>query len=499
MEKIKITFVYPDFENLGVEYLMAVCLEDGHEVDFVYYQAEDPYLGRKAKTISFQQIAKKIAKAQPHIVAFSCVTDNYQYQLLCARTLKEIMPEVITIFGGVHPTAVPEKVLRNTEVDCVAIGEAEKSLSDFLREGKKDDMFILPENPIEGIVFKKQDKLVGKFKEGPFVDLNELPFPYKTPFFLSLKDSSHEYRIITSRGCPYSCSYCFNSYLHKLREKNFIRQRKVDNVIDELIWAKVHYSPKYILFVDDSFTTNMEWIFEFCNRYKKEIGLPFGCIANPYYINRKIAAALSSAGCINMQIGIQSLSEELCSKILRRKSNNDRIAESIKDLKEVGIMVQVDHMLGIPDDTLKLQEESALFYNKYRPNLISIFWLTYYPKTSIVEIAKQKGILTKNNISNVEEGKRLIEGSYLAGGSMSNPKPYYSISLLFNWLPILPRWLINFLVHSRLYRIFRIKNYFISTALPRVIQSIFNQKDFRGRSHIIRFIDKTFLQNSKDR
>ncbi|MCK5058335.1 MAG: cobalamin-dependent protein [Candidatus Aminicenantes bacterium] len=243
----KITFVYPDFESLGVEYLMAVCRNDGHMVDFVYYQAEDTYLGRIEKNIPFQQIAKKIADTQPHIVAFSCVTDNYLFQLRCAKDLKEIMPNVITIFGGVHATAVPDKVLQNAEVDCVAVGEAEKSFSDFLKEGKIDDKFILPDKPIKGIVYK-------------------------------------------------------------------------------------------------------------------------------------------------------------------------------------------------------------------------------------------------------EEGKRLTKESYLTGGSMSNPKPYYSISLLLNYLPILPKFLVSFLVYSRFYRMFRIKNFFISTAIPRFIQSIFNPKDFRGRSHIIRFVDKTFVQ-----
>ncbi len=493
----KITFVYPDFESIGIEYLMAVCLEDGHEVEYVYYQAEDVYLGKKRKAIAFGEIAKKISETHPHIAAFSCVTDNYQYQLCCAMALKEIMPSVITIFGGIHPTSVPEKVLQNDEVDGIAIGEAEKSFSDFLRSGNVDTTFILPENHIEGMVFKKQGRLIGEFKEGALADLNELPFPHKTPFFSSLKDSRHEYRIITSRGCPYSCSYCFNSYMPKLRGKCIIRQRTVDNVIRELVFAREYYSLKHILFFDDSFTSNMEWIFEFCRRYKKEIGLPFACIANPHYLNTKIIESLSSAGCINMQVGIQSLSEGLCGSILHRKNDRVKIVQAIDDLRRFGIMVQVDHMLGIPGDTLKIQEEGALFYNKYRPNLISIFWLTYYPKTPIVEIAKQKNLLTDNDINRIEEGKSLTEESYLTGGSTSNPKPYYSISLLFNYLPILPKWLISFLVHSRLYRILRIKNYYISTALPRVIQSIFNRKDFRGRSHIIRFIDKVFFQRLK--
>ena len=114
-----------------------------------------------------------------------------------------------------------------------------------------------------------------------------------------------------------------------------------------------------------------------------------------------------------------------------------------------------------------------------------------------MEIARQKGILTENDINNIEEGKRLTEADMLTGGSMKNPEHYYGVWVLFNYLPILPRWLINFLVHSRLYRTFRTKNYFISTALPRVVQSILNRKDFRGRNHIIRFLDKMFLQRFK--
>lgn len=478
---------------------MAVCLADGHQVDLVYYEAEDTYLGEKAKTVPFQRIAKKIAETQPDIVAFSCVTDNYQYQLGCAKALKEIMPNVITVFGGVHPTAVPEKVLRSSQVDCVAIGEAEKSFSDFLREGTRNHAFELPSNAIRGIVFKKDDKLVGELIEGPLADLNRLPFPHKTPFFSSSKDSSHEYRIMTSRGCPFSCSYCFNSSSHELRGKSIVRQRTADNVIDELEWAKSRYSLKHILFVDDSFATNAKWVFEFCDRYRKEIGLPFACTGNPYHMTRQIAEALHSAGCVNMQIGIQSLSEELCQKVLRRKSNNGRIAQVIKDLKDIGIMVQADHMLGIPGDTLKLQEESILFYNNSRPDLISVFWLTYYPKTSIVEDAKQEGILTESDVDMIEEGKKLTERSYLTGGSLKNPDPYYGISLLLNYLPVFPKWLVSFLIHTRLYRMLNFDNYLISTVLPRVVRSFLDPRDFRGRTHIIRFVDKIFFQRLRRR
>lgn len=463
---VKITFVYPDFESIGVEYLMAICKKEGHSVGFVFYNAEDTYLARKLKP-DYSEIANKIANTKPDFVAFSCVTNNYKYQLQCAKEIKKIMPNVITIFGGVHTTLLPKYVLENKEVDCVAIDESELSLPLFFKGYSNNKL-------IKGIVYKKNNKIIGDFVGGDLIDLEVLPFPYKKPFFSVLKEMENKYRIVTSRGCPYSCSYCFNSYLCKLRGKSIFRQRTVDNVINELKWAKSNYHLKYISFLDDCFTSNSEWIIEFCKKYKENINLPFTCISNPFYLDRKKIEVLSSVGCINIQIGIQSLSKKICSEVLNRKSNNSKLVKVLKDLKDFKIMVQVDHMLGIPKDTLELQEKSLLFYNKHRPNLIIIYWLTYYPRIEIKGLKKEYK-------------------SYLVG----NNSEYYAISLLFNYLPILPKRLVSFLVHSRLYRIFKIKNFVIATAFPRAIQSIFNKNDFRGRSHIIRFISTIINRRKK--
>ncbi|MHC4242616.1 MAG: B12-binding domain-containing radical SAM protein [Planctomycetota bacterium] len=494
----KITFVYPDFESIGVEYLMAICIQEGYLVDFIYYQAEDISLNRREKKIAFPKIAEKIVNTKPQIVAFSCVSDNYQFQLSCARAVKELMPHIVIIFGGIHVTAVPKKVIQNPEVDCVAIGEAEKSFLEFLKQCKINNSCILPNKPVQGIVYKKDGKIIGQFEEGKLADLNSLPFPHKELVYSSLNALSFDYHIMTSRGCPYSCSYCFNAYLQQLRGRSIIRQRSVDNVISELLWAKDTYSPKYILFLDDSFTTNKDWICEFCNHYKKRINLPFSCIAIPNYIDKEKAEILSWAGCIDMQIGVQSIAEKkICNKILNRRTSNDNIAKVIKILRDVGIIIQVDHMLGIPGDTLQIQEESVLFYNKHRPNRISVFWLTYYPKTPIVDFAKQKGVLSENDIRNINEGKRLTSETSYTGGSMKNPKPFYAISFLLNYISFFPKPLLRFVISTRLYKIFSIKNFFLSTVFPRVIQSIFCRKDFRGRSNIFRFINKTFYNTSK--
>ena len=489
-EKFKITFVYPDFESIGIEYLMSLCLRAGHEVELVFYRAENAYLGKRQKEISFKTIALKIAKTNPDLVAFSCVTDNYQYQLHGARALKKIRPRMTTIFGGIHPTAVPKTVLQEPAVDAVAIGEADISFIQFLKNSqKKDGQFTLPNKKIKGVVFKKNGKQRGEFKEGDLVNLDTLPFPYKDPFLQSLKETTFKYAIITSRGCPYDCSYCLQSTIHKMRGKRIVRQRSAANVIEELLRAKKKYQFKIVYFMDDLFTVNKKWLLRFLALYRRKIGLPFGCATHPECLDKKLAKLLGSAGCIFASFGVQSLSPGLSREVLNRMLNKKKIIQTIKYLKQAGIMVQADHILGIPGDTLKNQEEAVLFYNQHRPDLVSVFWLTYYPKAPIVQTAFNQGILSRRDIEKIERGEKVANGTFHDGGSMKDPKPYYSFQLILNYLSFLPEWLIRILVKSGGYRFLRIRNFYLATALPRIIKSATDKRDFWGRSLLISFFN----------
>ncbi|GAB4438902.1 MAG: radical SAM protein [bacterium] len=402
---LNITFVYPDFENLGVEYLMSLCKEQGHNVNLVFYCAEDPYTGIKSKSLDYKAIAKRIVETKPDVAIFSCITDNFRHQLNCATELKSINPEIYVIFGGIHVTAVPHKVIRQGAVDAVAIGEGEVSIPTFLAEYERNKTVTLLNSEIDGIVYKKEGFLVGSYLPGKSWDLDKIPFPAKEQFYKAMGYVPKEYYIITSRGCPYKCSYCYNSL-----DKIPLRRRSVDNVIAELKGAKEKFKIKYVHFCDDSFTTNWDWVKEFSKSYKKEIALPFLCSVNPLLINKEIIGYLKDAGCVDIQIGVQSLSEKLCREVLKRKTDNKKIKEALLLIKEAKMMVQVDQMLGIPGDSLEIQEESLLFYKELKPNLVSVFWLTYYPGTEIVTIAKERGILTDEDVQRIEEGYKLAEG-----------------------------------------------------------------------------------------
>ena len=493
---MRVAFVYPDFESLGVEYLMAACQAEGYETAFFYYESEDVFLAQK-KVVDFRKEAATVADWRPHVVAFSCVTDNYRNQLEFARVLKEIRQEIVTLFGGVHVSIVPDRVLANREVDCVAVGEADGALRQLLRQGKCGDRgFQFPDKAICGTVFKRDGKIVGDFQPAQHNDLDGLPFLDKTQVYAKIPGAALEYRTMTGRGCPFRCSYCFNSYWHKVSPKPVMRRRSPGNVIEELKEAKTRYSPGIVRFLDDCFTTDVNWLHDFCARYKSEIGLDFTCITHPHLVSGDVARTLKESGCVWVEIGIQTLSPEIFEEVLDRKTDTEKISGALDCLRANGIPVQVDHMLGIPGDTLEIQEKSLLFYNSHRPYLIGIYWLTYYPGTAILKIAERRGLITAAESEALKDGVRVRNGSVVAGGDMTEPGRFLAVAFIMNWLPFLPRFVVKFLVSTRLYRVFRTGNYWIVTVLPRVLRCLIDRRDIRGRYHVKRFLKKLFGRNT---
>ncbi|MCX5713933.1 MAG: cobalamin-dependent protein [Candidatus Omnitrophica bacterium] len=218
-------------------------------MELVFYLTGGTFLDLKKQSVSFGDIAKRVAATKPHLVAFSSVTDNYRMQLNCAQEIKKILPDVTTIFGGVHPTLVPELVLKEKSIDAIAIGEAEISFLAFLDECRvSGGRLIFPKFPVNGIIFKREGDIIGDAREGELADIDTLAFVYKKKFYQSFRSFSYAYTTITSRGCPYICSYCFHSHLYSLRGKTAFRQRKVGNIISEILQAKRDYAPRYIWF-----------------------------------------------------------------------------------------------------------------------------------------------------------------------------------------------------------------------------------------------------------
>ncbi len=487
--KPRILFVYPDFENLGIEYLMSILRENGYVADLFFYRAFNPYFNLRYQP-DYKKLAEKIVSLDPQITCFSTLTDNFKYQLALANEIKKIKKTIYVIFGGIHTTAVPEIVLAHSCVDAIAIGESEISLLNFLNEFELiDSQLILPKKKIKGIVYKYNGSLVGDIEEGELIDLNQLPLPYKEPFYKAMPYLKREYLVMSGRGCPFACTYCFNDFYRQFRGSSIIRQRTVDNVIKELIWSKERFNIKYVHFADDTFGHDKEWLRDFSNEYKKHVKLPFLCSINPLFIDEEKVKLLKAANCQDIQLGVQSFSEDLCKKVLNRPSSTEKIIYAIDIIKKNGIFVQADHMIGIPDDSIKNNEEAVLIYNEHRPNLISLFFLKYYPKTTITRYALEKKYLSEQDVKNIEMA------SFSSGHLHWNRhigRDYRGLAFIYNYLPFLPRKLVKLIIKKRFYKYLSFNSYFMVTALPRILISLFDRRYFTGCGYIIRFFYELF-------
>lgn len=459
---MKITFVVMGWENISVEYLSAYLKQRGHNVSLAYEQSlfdDKNYLCIPFVSGFLDQgsnIIKQVIDTSPDIVAFSVLAVTYQWALQRAGEIKRIL-DVPIVFGGVHAITCPERIIDKKQVDIVALGEGEYALADLLDSMRAGE----PDTSLEGFWFKSRSKEIIKNSRRALIeDLDSMPFPDKDLFapFVPIKNY---YLAVTNRGCPYSCTYCSVSYQTGLERnlENFkkVRERSPDSVIEELRINKEKYNYKWIDFRNAVFSPSKSWVLEFCEKYIREINLPFRIFSHPLLINEETSIALKEAKCFAIQIGLESYDPHVRMKILKRPETNEQIHQAIDILERVKVTYSLDYILGLPEQTVGELKEAAKFFSNlkycYR---ISPFMLSYLPKLEIVDFAIKHGLLDKSEPDRIEEG---LHGNYMDKGSEMDKgerKHMETYKLLFRSMSFMPTWLRKFFYKSKIYFIFYI-------------------------------------------
>lgn len=448
---MKVALVARGVENIGLEYLSAALKNKGHSVHLIF----DPSLFKSfyfynkflAKCFNYKDIIiDEIKNINPDLVGFSVLSDDFSWALSLSSFIKT-RKNIPVIFGGLHPTLVPELVIKHDEVDYICIGEGEEAIGELADSLEHND----DGSHINNIWAKRNGRIVNN----PIRRLNEkldnLPFPDKDIFYQQYPVFVRQsYKIITSRGCPNACSYCYNSYLKKIYANNgkYLRRRSVDNVISELIIAKQKYKSKIITFLDDTFVCDDDWLNEFAEKYRKAISLPFFCTIHPSFVNKKNVRLLKMSGCKVVNMGVQDLSEVIRGKILNRNDNNIDIKRAIRLIKKSGIFIYTTVILGLPTQREKELRDTIITLNEYRPDVADSNWLRYYPKTSILESAVEHNILTRDDIERINNSYEFKP--YGLGGHSFSVKVLRYRNLLF-LSGILPKKMIIWILRRNLY------------------------------------------------
>lgn len=454
------TLVAMGAENISLQVISAMLKKHGHKVTLAYDQSlfndmnylSKPWLARLLdhKTTVLHQVIE----SQPQLVGFTVMTPTYQWALNLASEIKKYL-DVPVIFGGPHPTLLPELVLRNTCVDMVCVGEGDFAMLDLCNciesgENRTD---------IQNIWFKQNGGMIKNVSGKQIRNLDELPFPDKELFapHVPIKNS---YLSVTARGCPFACTYCHLSFEAKMAKENNghrLRERSVESVLKELSVNRKKYQFEWVDFRNNTFTANRKWVTEFCEKYPKRIGLPFKIFGHPLTIDEMIASKLKQAGCFSVQLGIESYSEQVRTSILKRHETNEEIQRCVEAMDKVGLPYSCDYILGLPTQTEEELIEAALFFisrkNCYR---ISPFMLEYMPKAEITEIGILHGELSEQDVRDLEEGKH---SHYLSTGSIGkNPeklRTFMVFRVLFRLIPYMPKSFAKYIVRKKMYRFLR--------------------------------------------
>ena len=208
-------------------------------------------------------------------------------------------------------------------------------------------------------------------------DLDSLPFPDRDLILSNsyLKDTSKK-TFYTSRGCPYSCTYCSNNHFNKLyKGQKIVRRFSVDRVIEEIKYVRSRYRCNFIKFGDDLFALKADdWLSEFSAKYREEVGLPFNCYLRIDSINEELLSLLKNANCHSVHLSIDSTNENIREDILKRKSklNNSQMIYKLRLINSYGIKTWVNYMLAVPMSSLKddlstigLSKDGRVSYTHY--------------------------------------------------------------------------------------------------------------------------------------
>lgn len=346
-------------------------------------------------------LIKRVQQSKPDIVAFSSMTGPHQWDLWTASQIKKHF-NLLTIFGGPHPTFFPE-MINHPVVDIVCRGEGEQATLELLNCLDKNQPF----SHIQNLWFKK-DGSVQKNQVRPLIeDLDQIPFVDRELYYQEaplLKDLPFK-RFMTGRGCLYNCTYCFNHALRKLYlgKGKYIRKRSVENVLNEIKQVKEKYKLKVVRFSDDTFILDINWLEEFSQRYKKEIGLPFSALGRPNEINERVVKALKEAGCFYLYFGIESGNQKIRNQVLKRNVSDEQIFQAAGLCKKYGLKFGTYNMIGMPGETLDQAFETIKINNLIKADASTCNVLEPYPGTEIAAYAQELGVLDKNfNVDNFD-------------------------------------------------------------------------------------------------
>lgn len=367
---------------LGIAYMAGVLQENNIDVEILDASAED---------MDFKDVEKELLKRKPDLVALTVLTPTIGRALETAQVVKETLPDSIVVMGGYHPTFNFIETLEDENVDIVIRGEGEYVMLNLVQALENQSSL----HDVKGIVFEdKNSKEIVVNPEAPLIqDLDELPFPALNLLpmkkYRLLDMDTHMTTMITTRGCPMQCSFCSSAAMHGKK----IRERSVENIVDEIEYLKTNYDIDTIAFMDDTFTLKKRKVMAICDEIlKRNIEIMWGCTSRVDTLDEKLLKKMKEAGCITIFIGVESADQQQLDNMCKN-TTIAKIENAFKIAHKLKIRTIASVALGMPGDTKEIMNKTVKFVHKLKPNYAIYSLATPYPGTRFYKEAFEKNLI----------------------------------------------------------------------------------------------------------
>ena len=400
---MKILFVWPNYDcpiglSIGVSYLSAILKQRGYETSILHIceALGTPFI--------LEELLIKIEEISPDLIAVSTGENHYADMEKLCKKVKNRSPHIKIILGGIHVTLNGETVFTKESVFDYAIrGEGEDAITELVDSiacGKQITNINNVWFKIKNEIIKNPMRPLRQNFTLPNMDLENWEFEKITKLRRGWVNVS------MNRGCPYRCTFCHNlSEVRVLQqdfgtkgisntELHYLRLRDIDNMIQELCWIKETYPfVKAFPFVDDTFTFDREYMKKFFAEYKKKVYLPFVCLTTINDVDDDLLQVMKEANCDLIRFGIESTSDRICKKIIRRKFSQEKMISVFQKCHDIGLRTFSYNIIAHPSETREEMKSTMRWNARLKPSGIRVSLGYPFRGTDYYEIAKQMDLI----------------------------------------------------------------------------------------------------------
>lgn len=407
---MKILFVYTNINgyhcdnyHFGVGSLVQTVINEGHDASVKILLTKD----------EFHEFECEIQKNRPDLIGFSSVSSQFPHIKQLSEIAKKVSKDIITICGGVHPTLAPQEILKSQYLDFFIMGEGELAFTEFLRRIEAKGNYLDSPN----LCYVKEGKLVKNDLCPLVTNLDELPIPNKTiyPYYVNSIQRTKVAPFFFTRGCPFTCTYCFNQSFAALygRYRNYPRFRSAEICIQEIEQVMERYS-KDIEFADigdDIFGACDSWRAEFCAKYKERIykkyGMKFMILMRVEMCTTdKLLSMLKDAGCFKIFFGVESGDEQQRRDVLDRRMPDVTIVKAFEMCKKVGLDTLAVNIIGFPGETEEMIKRTVELNRRLRPTTSGVNVFYPYQGTELGDKCFRENLIDLDRFETFDNERR---------------------------------------------------------------------------------------------